>query len=106
MAAGGAGLTGRRTTGRPPTHTLPPQGGEEESMMPASGPAVNSDGAAAPEGASGQALPPLNISGVVLSKAQLITALAVYIPAIADLQPLPGGEHYYVLFTADGSAAT
>lgn len=72
----------------------------------ATGVTADLDGAGAPAGGGAQALPPLNISGVVLSKAQLITALAVYIPAIADLQPLPGGEHYYVLFTADGAAGT
>lgn len=59
---------------------------------------------AATPGAEGQAQPPpaLNISGVVLNKAQLIGALRLYIPGIVDLAPLADGEHFALLLGQNG----
>jgi len=54
------------------------------------------------EGASpGTMLPPLNISGVVITKVQLMEALKPYIPNIADFNPLQDGQHFYILFGQD-----
>ncbi len=55
-------------------------------------------------GTDGQAqpLPALSVSGVVLSKAQLLDALKIYIPTITDFAPLPDGEHFSILFRQDG----
>lgn len=46
--------------------------------------------------------PSLAISGVVLSKAQLLEALRAYVPGITDFSPLPDGEHFSILFAPDG----
>ena len=51
--------------------------------------------------AEAQPLPPLGVSGVVLSKAQLLEALRVYVPNIVDFSPLPDGQHFYILFSQD-----
>lgn len=51
----------------------------------------------------GNMLPPLNISGVVISKTQLMEALKPYIPNISDLSALQGGEHFYILFGQDNA---
>jgi len=48
-----------------------------------------------------QPLPPLGVSGVVLSKAQLLDALRVYVPGITDFSPLPDGQHFSILFSQD-----
>ena len=52
------------------------------------------------EGAAGEArpLPPLSVSGVILTKAQLLDALRIYFPSITDFSPLPDGDHFSVLF--------
>ncbi|GEM_PF-2228977 len=52
-------------------------------------------------GPEGRPVPPLNISGVVITKAQLLDALRVYIPNIADFNPLQDGQHFYILFGQD-----
>ena len=49
-----------------------------------------------------QPLPPLGVSGVVLSKAQLMDALRAYLPNIVDFTPLADGEHFSILFGQDG----
>ncbi len=61
--------------------------------------------AAAPQAAppatpedGGNGLPGLAVSGVVLSKAQLVLAMQAYVPAVIDIQPLAGGEHFSLLF--------
>jgi hypothetical protein len=41
----------------------------------------------------------LAVSGVVLSKAQLMDALRVYVPGITDLRPDMNGEHFTILFS-------
>ncbi len=46
-------------------------------------------------------LPPLAISGVVITKEQLIDALKVYIPNILDFSHLQDGQHFYILFGPD-----
>ena len=54
------------------------------------------------EGAAGaKPLAPLAISGVVVSKAQLLEALRAYIPNISDFPPLADGEHFSILFSPD-----
>ena len=50
-----------------------------------------------------QALPTLTVSGVVLSRAQMIEALRVSIPNISDVSMLPDGQHFTVMFGTDGS---
>ena len=52
---------------------------------------------AAPDGAR-PGYPPLAISGVVVSKAQLLEALKLYVPGITDFAPLPDGQHFSILF--------
>ena len=51
--------------------------------------------------AEAQPLPRLSVSGVVLSKAQRMDALRVYIPNITDFTPLPDGQHFSILFSPD-----
>lgn len=36
----------------------------------------------------GPAIPPLNVSGLVVTKSDLITALRIYVPQLTDLAPL------------------
>lgn len=64
---------------------------------------ANADGSQgqAPDGdAPGEArpLPTLSVSGVILTKAQLMQALQIYFPGITDFSPLPDGDHFSVLF--------
>ncbi len=51
-------------------------------------------------------LPPLNISGVVVKKKDLIEALRIYVPLIADIQPFEDGENFYLLFGEPRSEMT
>ncbi|MCL5074625.1 MAG: hypothetical protein M1136_03090 [Chloroflexi bacterium] len=46
-------------------------------------------------------LPSLRISGVVLSKPQLIEALRLYIPNLSDIQALDEGERFYLALRFD-----
>ena len=39
---------------------------------------------------SGAALPPLAVSALMVTKADLIAALRVYVPHLADLEPIDG----------------
>lgn len=71
----------------------PPSVGEA-----AAGDADARDGA--PPGAP-PAPPALGVSGVVLTKAQLLDALRLYFPNGADFGPLPDGQHFYVLLRQD-----
>ena len=48
-------------------------------------------------------LPALNVSGVVVRKKDLVEALRVYVPLLADIQPFEDGEHFYLVF--DGQRA-
>jgi len=59
----------------------------------------------ATNGAEPMSLPPLNISGVVLTKAQLIDALGVYIPTITDFTMLPDGVHFAIFFSGNAKEA-
>lgn len=52
---------------------------------PTAGPAA--DGQAQ---SSGMALPPLAVSALMVTKADLIRALRVYVPHLADLEPIDG----------------
>ncbi len=54
--------------------------------------------AAAPPDSGGNGLPALAVSGVVLSKAQLVLAMQAYVPAVVDIQPLADGQHFSLLF--------
>lgn len=45
-------------------------------------------------------LPTLDINGVVVSKQSLIEALRVYVPLICDIQPLDGGDRFYLALDA------
>ncbi len=42
-------------------------------------------------------LKPLRVAGVVIRKADLIEALRVYVPALADVQTTEDGEHFWLL---------
>lgn len=53
------------------------------------------------EAVAGPGVPPLAITGVVVTKAQLLEALRIYIPKIVDFTPLPDGEHFTILFNPD-----
>lgn len=58
--------------------------GDEESALAASE-------EAAPAGSvEGLAIPPMGISGLVVTKADLIAALRIYVPLLADIAPLDG----------------
>ncbi|MBI2305282.1 MAG: hypothetical protein HYU86_11135 [Chloroflexi bacterium] len=43
-------------------------------------------------------IPPLNLSGVVINKADLVAALKIYVPNVADVQAFEDGEHFYLVF--------
>lgn len=43
-------------------------------------------------------VPPMAITGVVVTKGQLLDALRVYVPTIRDFAPLPDGQHFSILF--------
>lgn len=45
-------------------------------------------------------LRPLDVSGVVVSKAALIDALRVYVPTLADLQVFEDGEQFLLRLAA------
>ncbi|GEM_PF-6921450 len=52
--------------------------------------------------AQGQPLPTLNVSGVVVTKVQLMEVLRVFVPApIVVFGPLPGDDRYYIVFAPD-----
>lgn len=44
------------------------------------------------------ALQPLRASGVVVTKADLIEALRVYVPQMHDIQVTEDGEHFWLMF--------
>ena len=48
-----------------------------------------------------QGLPQLNVSGVVVTKADLVAALRPYLPLLVDITPLEGGR--FVLSLTPGS---
>jgi hypothetical protein len=50
-------------------------------------------------------LQPLRVSGVVVRKADLIAALRVYVPALADLQVTEDGEHFWLMLADDAGAS-
>ncbi len=61
--------------------------------------APKSNGSAPPEaGAKPIPLPALNISGVVVKKNDLVEALRVYVPLLADIEAFEDGEHFYLIF--------
>ncbi|MBI2954180.1 MAG: hypothetical protein HYY30_07700, partial [Chloroflexi bacterium] len=47
-------------------------------------------------------LAPLNVSGVVVKKKDLIEALRIYIPLIADIQAFEDGEQFYIMLGGQG----
>ncbi len=49
-------------------------------------------------------LAPLRVSGLVVRKADLITALRVYIADLTDLQVTDDGEHFWLLLGEPGSS--
>ena len=46
---------------------------------------------------SGVPLKPLRVSGIVVSKADLIEALRIYVSSIGDLQMTEDGEHFWLI---------
>lgn len=48
-------------------------------------------------------LPPLNVSGVVVKKKDLVEALRIYVPLIADIQAFEDGENFCLI--VDGQKA-
>jgi hypothetical protein len=48
-------------------------------------------------------LPPLNVSGVVVKKKDLVEALRIYVPLISDIQAFEDGDNFYILL--EGSSA-
>ncbi|GEM_PF-2433559 len=59
---------------------------------------------APPVEAAGAGAPTLAVSGVVLSKAQLVALVRSLVPNVVDIQPLPGADHFSLLFGADTGA--
>lgn len=45
------------------------------------------------DGGQARPLPPLAVSGLVVTKAALVRALRVYVPQLVDLEPLEGGRY-------------
>jgi hypothetical protein len=39
-------------------------------------------------------IPPLAVSGIVVTKAALVAALQIYMPQLVDLAPVEGGRYY------------
>ena len=56
--------------------------------------AGNGSVSALPEGVQ---LRPLRVSGVVVSKAEVIEALRVYVPALVDLNVTEDGEFFWLM---------
>ena len=51
------------------------------------------------------AVPPLAVSGLVVTKAALLAALSVYVPQITDIESLEGGRFLLIVTdTNQGSA--
>ncbi|MBI4318321.1 MAG: hypothetical protein HY675_07515 [Chloroflexi bacterium] len=59
-------------------------------------PSTNGPAAAEPE-AKPVPLAPLNISGVVVRKKDLVEALRIFVPALADLQMFDDSELFYLV---------
>ncbi|MCL5961452.1 MAG: hypothetical protein M1358_19440 [Chloroflexi bacterium] len=57
---------------------------------------------AQPQDARPVELTPLNVSGVVVKKKDLVEALRIYVPLIADIQAFEDGEQFYIML--DGQA--
>ncbi len=74
-----------------------PRNGAVPETPPGAPAAESTAPVGAPDGGAA-ALPTLAVSGVVLSKAQLVAALRVYVPAVVDIQPLADGQHFSLLF--------
>lgn len=53
---------------------------------------------------SAEPLPPLRVSGLVLRKADLIAALRVYVPNLADLAVTEDGEYFWLLLGEGGTS--
>ena len=49
-------------------------------------------------------LKPLQVSGIVVRKPDLLEALRVYVPGLVDIQVTEDGEHYWLLLSQGGSA--
>jgi hypothetical protein len=45
----------------------------------------------------------MRVEGVVVRKADLIQALRVYVPALADVQVTEDGEHFWLMLGPDGA---
>ncbi|MDA8189665.1 MAG: hypothetical protein M0T85_16110 [Dehalococcoidales bacterium] len=60
--------------------------------------APKDDTSTSPE-AEARAVPlsPLNVSGVVVKKKDLVEALRIYVPLIADIQAFEDGENFYII---------
>ncbi len=71
---------------------------EDAMAATATAPHEAAPATAVPPEDGGNGLPGLAVSGVVLSKAQLVLAMQAYVPAVIDIQPLAGGEHFSLLF--------
>ena len=54
--------------------------------------AFGADGQPPNDGQPTPALPPLQVSGLVVSKAALLAALRLWMPALRDLTPLDDGQ--------------
>ena len=52
------------------------------------------DGATPPQAVP---LEPLRVSGIVVRKTDLVAALRIYVPALADLQVTEDGEHFWLI---------
>ena len=48
--------------------------------------------------ALGAALPPLGVAGLLVTRAQLIQALRIYLPSLAEVRALEGSEAFLLIF--------
>lgn len=62
------------------------------------------DGAAAPA-AQSISLRPLRVSGIVITKAELVEALRAYVPALGDVQVTEDGQHFWLMLGEGGDDA-